>query len=270
MMLETHEIEQNISLLLSEVEETHHAAIDALVAAGGEAVEPLRVALESNDARLRLCAAEVLGRIGSEAAVEALCSHLYDCDAKVIAAIRAALVRLQEKSILPLCGCLSDGRYYVRQAAVEALAEIGSPAIPALIALLKKDHSQRARASAAEALGKIKLPEVTEPLCDALLSDHSSNARSAAAWSLGHIADASSIEPLARGLRDRDLYVRICAATALNKIGEPEIIPRIVVTLSYPPERRYHLLVYLRELGYPCFLHHSGHEALPNRRETRS
>jgi HEAT repeat protein len=76
------------------------------------------------------------------------------------------------------------------RASSEALAKIGSPAVPDLLAILT-DKDRRTREIAADTLGEIKSPE--------------------------------AIPGLLKALRDSDHDVRISAALALGKIGRPAI-----------------------------------------------
>jgi HEAT repeat protein len=69
------------------------------------------------------------------------------------------------KGLVKALGYVKDSD--VCQAAVEALAEIGPPAVEPLIAALE-DSGSRMRADAAEALGKLGDPRAVEPLRGAL------------------------------------------------------------------------------------------------------
>lgn len=67
----------------------------------------------------------------------------------------------------PLCRALRDTHAEVRRCAMEALAQIGEPAVEPLIRTLGSTYVH-ARRHAAEALGKIGGTRATEGLCEAL------------------------------------------------------------------------------------------------------
>lgn len=161
---------------------------------------------------------------------------------------REAVVTLgemgDERCVEPLVRALQDGDWQVREAAVEAIGLVGSPAVDAVLKLLRSwDH----RKYAIRALGKIKDERVLDPLVAQLrndefyedatealvelggpavprlveaLSDKDENIRKQAVIALGRIRDSSAIDPLVEKLNDKDWYTRLTAAAALEKIGD--------------------------------------------------
>lgn len=107
----------------------------------------------------------------------------------------------------------------VRRTAIEALIEIGAPAIPALIEALL-DRKSFYRYSAAEALGRIgntsAIPALVEVLNDGNNRDLD---RESSAEALGSIGDASVIPVLIQALRDRESDIRLSATRALYVIA---------------------------------------------------
>jgi HEAT repeat protein len=140
---------------------------------------------------------------------------------------------------------LPDGDWQVREAAIEALALIGSPAVDLLLRYVR-DYD--ARKPAIKALGKINDERVLDPLItmmrsdefkdDAtwalaelgkpavgrlleLLKDPEEVTRKQAILALGEIKDESCVDALIESLKDPDWFTRLAAAGALEKIGDP-------------------------------------------------
>jgi hypothetical protein len=139
--------------------------------------KPLVFWLENPFADVRSAAAEALGAIKSETAVEPLIARLEDKDAGV------------------------------RNAAAEALGAIKSEtAVEPLIARLEHKDAD-VRNAVARALGAIKSETAVEPLI-ARLEDKDADVRNAAAEALGAIKSETAVEPLIARLEDKDAGVR--------------------------------------------------------------
>ena len=150
-----------------------------------------------------------------------------------------------ERCMEPLVRCLRDGDWQVREAGIEALVMIGSPAVDMLLRYVR-DYD--ARKPAIKTLGKINDERVLEPLIslmrndefkdDAtwalaelgkpavgrlleLLKDPDETTRKQAILALGEIKDASCVDSLIERLKDADWFIRLSAASALEKIGDP-------------------------------------------------
>ena len=96
-------------------------------------VEPLGHALRDGDWQVREVAIEGLGQIGSPA-VELLIKLLRDCDVRKYAI--AALGKIRDERVLdPLMLQLRNDEF--KDDAVNALAELGEPALPRLVKALK-------------------------------------------------------------------------------------------------------------------------------------
>ncbi len=162
---------------------------------------------------------------------------------------REAIITLgemgDERCIEPIVRCLPDGDWQVREAAVEALAIIGSPAVDLLLRYVR-DYD--ARKPAIKALGKINDERVLEPLISLMRSDEFKDdatwalaelgkpavgrllellkdpeevTRKQAILALGEIKDESCVDALIESLKDPDWFTRLSAASALEKIGDP-------------------------------------------------
>lgn len=133
---------------------------------------------------------------------------------------------------------LSDESWRVRKAAVERLAEVRpvERAVPHLVHALGMGDDVRARNAAAEALARIGAPAV-KALAERL-GNEDGDVRKFAADILGEIGHGEGVEPLASALDDPDRNVRAAAAEALGKIGGP----RAAVALERALKADDHLL----------------------------
>ncbi|MCA9500734.1 MAG: HEAT repeat domain-containing protein [Nitrospirales bacterium] len=149
-----------------------------------------------------------------------------------------------ERCIEPLVRCLRDGDWQVREAAVEAIAMIGSPAVDLLLRYIR-DYD--ARKSVIKVLGKINDERVLDPLISMLHNDEFKDdatwalaelgqpavgrlleclknqdevVRKQAILALGEIKDSSSVDLLIERLQDPDWFIRLSSAAALEKIGD--------------------------------------------------
>ena len=150
-----------------------------------------------------------------------------------------------DRCIEPLAKCLRDGDWQVRDAAVEALAMIGSPTVDLLIRYMR-DYD--ARKSAIKTLGKINDERVLAPLLSMLQNDEFKDdatwalaelgqpaieklieclenkdevVRKQAILALGEIKDPACVDQLIEKLKDANWFIRLSAAAALEKIGDP-------------------------------------------------
>ena len=119
--------------------------------------------------------------------------------------------------------------YYVRQAAAEALGQLGNARTVEPLAEALKDSDDRVRRAAAEALGQIGDARAVEPLIVAL-KDSDSWVKKRAVEALGKISDPRAVEPLIVALKDSD--VRDVATRALEMIGL-QAIDLLVATLKH-------------------------------------
>jgi len=135
----------------------------------------------------------------------------------------AGVKRLREQGDIPgLIRALRNRDPAVQYDAVEALGELSDPAATdALISALTGDQYSGIRWKAAEALAKIGEPAV--PSLIAALDHPDEGVRWKAAITLGEIGDQRGIIPLIGLLSDKDRFVRSRAAYALGLIGSPAI-----------------------------------------------
>jgi len=175
-----------------------YSAVKELGRMGGpKAVTLLVSALDRKDGVARSAAREV-GRLGGPEAAEALARHLPTVE--------------------------------LHKAVLEALSVMGAEAVPKLTGLLK-DPSPNLRCAVAEALGKIRHADATEPLIQVLTHDDAYAVRVAAAQALGEIQDQRAIWVLVATLKMRDestaeqqqalAVLQEAARIALHKLGDP-------------------------------------------------
>ena len=162
---------------------------------------------------------------------------------------REAIITLgemgDERCVEPIVRCLRDGDWQLREASIEALAMIGSPAVELLLRYIRDFD---ARKPVIKTLGKINDERVLDPLISLLHNDEfkddatwalaelgkpavgrllellknpDEGIRKQAILALGEIKDASCVDALIESLKDTDWFTRLSAASALEKIGDP-------------------------------------------------
>ncbi len=128
------------------------------------------------------------------------------------------LAAIGPPAIQPLLRLLaSDSSGFRGRAGERALAKMGRPAVPALIAKLH-DRDYEARGNLALALGEIRDPRGFDPLIQAL-GDPNRTLRWQAAEALGKFGDARAIGALLGASNDADEYVRASAVEAVGRLA---------------------------------------------------
>ena len=174
-------------------------------------VEPLCNALRDGDWQVRDVAIEGLGQIGSPA-VELLIKLLRDWDVRKYAI--AALGKIRDERVLdPLMLQLRNDEF--KDDAINALVELGQPALPRLVKALK-DKDENVRKQAVLALGKIKHAEAIDPLID-MLSDSDWFTRLTSAAALEAIGDDRGRDAIKPLTKDPDMVVRMRVERILAK-----------------------------------------------------
>jgi HEAT repeat protein len=152
-----------------------------------------------------------------------------------------------ETALEPLIVALSDENAELRQCAAMALGELGSArAVPALVRALR-DHDRAVQWFAATSLAKLG-----EPAVKFLLRELSSEDREAvvgSALALGRMREARAVDPLIGLLSSTDLYVRQQAIEALVAIGKPSVGPLVRVLGSSDAAAKKSAIVALGRLA---------------------
>lgn len=212
----------------------------ALVELRELAVEPLVEALANEDQELRQSAVRTLVRIGRPA-TEPLIMALRSFTTR-----RGALEALQNigrpaltRAVGRLLADVEGADDQVRGEAIEALVEIGEPAVEILISSLSNQGLNDRKVA-------VGMVIVTTGTSDAIpyyqdlitqineaLREPGFNARAAAASALGKIGDRRAVEPLTAALLEEDQLLRWCAAGALFALGDTKAL----AALATLPER---------------------------------
>jgi len=185
----------------------------------------------------RRAAVGALGRLGDRRATERLVYYLPRDETNrqeiVIALGRIADPAATSTLIQHGLGSVSQP---VRLAAADSLRNIGTPAIPQLIAAAKgsdpNDPAYYKAEGAARALAGIRVPEATA-VAVAALKHPSANVREAAAASLGESGSPSVIPSLVASFDDASGRVAGFAARSVSAFGK-EAVPQLVNALSDP------------------------------------
>ena len=128
------------------------------------------------------------------------------------------------ESATPLIGALGDPEVDVRDAAADAVEQIGDVTVPLLAEGLKSDAAT-VRAGCADVLGRfLGSSDAEEEIAFALLGvvkDPEADVRYYVAAGLGRLEKPEATEALRDLVRDPDLRVRTAAATSLAQQGDP-------------------------------------------------
>lgn len=119
------------------------------------------------------------------------------------------------------------------RSALKALENLRNPVFTELLIglLSNRENWNRARASAAKALGRTKQPGSLDALI-AALGDQDWLVRDAAAEALGQTGFPGAVGPLLKALGDQESSVRRTAVSALGEIGDPGAVHTLIWVLD--------------------------------------
>ncbi len=243
-------VEELLSLLQNGTRDTRITVALLLGKIGDpQTIDPLIRMLTDQDYRIRKAAAESLGISMDPKAVPALAGLLTDDDPDVVvAAIRAIGYIGDPDAVEPLIQKLGDEDFSVRSASAEALAGMEGAAIGPLVSALSNPVKDL-RSGAADALkeigwnpgdGEVRARflfaqgrwnelaaegSVAVPVLINALADPDEDIRMGAARALGRTGDPAAITPLIRGLSDEYTLIRKVCADALFEMGEEALPP---------------------------------------------
>jgi len=126
-----------------------------------------------------------------------------------------------ERAISPLITALRDAEWNVREAAQDALAQIGPPAVEPLIKALRE---YQIKTFVIQVLGKIKDERVLDPLMAQLRNEEFKDVATKALIEVG----LPAVERLMAVMNDKDKHVRKHVVTALGEIGVPEAVEPLI------------------------------------------
>jgi hypothetical protein len=211
--------------------EVRRSVVSALGRKGRSGVSALIGALADSEVRALAC--QMLGQINDKTAIPALRVH-----AEVMEEARQSLAKLGGTSMSlqeAVCTLAEQQHWGVLCRALtsdqvrDAIVQLGSQAVPALIDSLR-DDDPRIRQAACTALGQIGNPAAVSELTKRL-QDSVSDVRIAACTALGQIGDPSAVPALVACLNQQDISG--AAANALVQIGKPAV-PALIEALTSP------------------------------------
>jgi HEAT repeat protein len=147
----------------------------------------------------------------------------------------------------PFAKALGEKSHMVRDAAAEALVELG--ACDQLCRALEHPDD-KVRQLAANALGRLGDPRAVNPLLKAL-KDYNLIVRAEAAYALGNLGDLRATEPLTEALEDRDQIVRRAAAKALGVLNDERAIDKLIEAYSKESYEREEIICSLIRFKNP-------------------
>ena len=231
-------------------------AAELLGRVGGAKAVPVLLetvnATRTEDSDVREIALRALARIADPAAVEPLIRSLTTADAWLAPRIADILTRHGEAVVDPLVAVLSDSvRQPARAWAANVLGEVRAQrAFPALVLGLS-DAEDEVRAKSATALGRLGDRRAVGYLLEHLLTDPAPFVRLRIASSLGQFGGPEVTDRLVQALGDRAWWVRMRSVEALEQIGAGAEAPLLVALDDSDPEIRARAAVALERLGVP-------------------
>lgn len=210
------------------------------------------VATRSEDSDVREVSLRALARIADPGAVEPLIRALETSEVWLAPRIADILTRHGEAVVAPLITVLNDGSPQPARAwAANVLGEVRAQrAFPALVRLLN-DPEDEVRAKAATALGRLGDRRAVGYLLEHLVTDPAPFVRARIAASLGQFGGPEVTDRLVRALGDRAWWVRMRSVQALEQIGAGAEGPLLVALDDPDPEIRLRAAVALERLGVP-------------------
>ena len=210
------------------------------------------VATRTEDSDVREVALRALARIADPRAVEPLIKALEDAEVWLAPRIADILARHGEAVVAPLIAVLDEGKHRPARAwAANVLGEVGAQrAFPSVVRLLD-DPEDEVRAKAATALGRMGDRRAVGYLVDHLLSDSAPFVRARISAALGQLGGPEVIERLVRALGDPAWWVRMRTVEALEHVGGVAEGPLLIALDDSDPEIRIRAAVALERLGVP-------------------
>ncbi|MBK8020134.1 MAG: HEAT repeat domain-containing protein [Chloroflexi bacterium] len=212
--------------------------------------EQLVVDLNSADPGVRFYAAQRLGALGDERAVEPLIAALPDENSKVQYGALSSLIKLgADRAIQPILDVLLDNP---NSRVWELLKmSVGMRLRTGMIAMVRPDDrtlsdrligalaidalDEHQRGLMVRMVGRTGDLRHFDALVDLLQADRSLVSpvvKVAAAEALGHLRDSRAVHPLIDALSDNDDAIRETAAEALGRIGDSMAFDAVLVTLN--------------------------------------
>ncbi|MFX0092659.1 MAG: HEAT repeat domain-containing protein, partial [Candidatus Hodarchaeota archaeon] len=190
--------------------------------------ELVRIILHETDAKTKSKIIKALGTLKDPRAVFVLIKALKDESMEWKREVINALVEIGEPAVDPLIEVLEDKNRDCRLQAIHALGRIGNArAITPLIQTLKDDID---RWATVRALAKIGEP-VVDPILQKL-NDENFVVRWGAIEALGEIKHPKAVRPLIQILNGEDTALQVIAVSALGKIKDEKAFKALVQALE--------------------------------------
>ncbi len=180
-----------IQMIRTDRQDEYDTALRQLVAYGAYAVPLLVMNLRDEDERIRAGSAEVLGRIGDPASIDALFQAVIDRNPAVRAKAARALSIFKKETVTPRILTAMKREGQPRDGFALTLGYIGDKEfLPNLLDLADDPGPETDRAAAAYALGLLGDPrlDVVKILKEAILNDTFRELREASSRALGRLA----------------------------------------------------------------------------------
>ena len=210
------------------------------------------VATRTEDADVREVSLRALARIADPQAVEPLIRALEAAEVWLAPRIADILTRHGEAAIDPLIAVLNDPNHRPARAwAANVLGEVRAQRAFSSLVRLLGDPDDEVRGKAATALGRLGDQRAIGYLMEHLLTDPAPFVRVRIASSLGQLGGPQVTERLVRALGDPAWWVRMRSVEALEQIGAVAEGPLLVALDDADGEIRLRAAVALERLGVP-------------------
>jgi HEAT repeat protein len=220
--------------------------------ADARVIGALEARLRDEEPSIRRQAAYVLGMLQSEESVDALVLALPDMSLDVRAEVVDALGRIGgDQAGQSLIRALADSSSRTRSRAIDALGRMRyNPAAPALLNIYEAEEGKSMGDRALAALAQMGAPEARGVFYQMMTSSKPQR-RTWAVEGLARLDEPRLAPSLTKDfLREPDPKVQLAYCFALARLGRPEFIDRLALSLS-KPDLRDQSRVYLVELGTP-------------------
>jgi HEAT repeat protein len=202
-------------------------------------------ALEDDHDAVVIHAAEALGGLKDDRALDALASLLPTRSAAVHTAALAALDQIRPswrqtrpgQDVIPqLVSGLRSPRAEQRARIALTLGQLGGEQVLAPLIEILKDPEPLVRDAAADALGHLGDTRAVDPLIEALAREPDEAARTEIISSLGRLGDGRAVEPLVALIPDPALSPRVAGiiARVLGLLRDPRAVEPLLVVARNP------------------------------------
>jgi len=225
-------VEPLIKVMTGNNDSMSRIAVRALVNTGEPAMEPLlKILKDLNPNRHRAAALRALGEIGDRKAIKHFIAFLISEAPEICWEAAIALGKMREKSAVePLLKVLKSDYRQARYGAMRALGEIGDErAVAPLVKIFREEETLRS--GAGEALADIGGPAV-EALVE-IMNDKEANFKNYGALLLGKTGSDKAVEPLSVLLADDEYRIRRTALLALAGIGTDKAVDALSEALKH-------------------------------------